>query len=59
MESHWRPFESCEVCHIYSKAKKSPLMTYLLGRVEEINQRLGFLYVPERHEAEHNWIVVK
>ena len=42
-----------------AKLKKSGLITYLLGRVEEINQGLGFLSPLERQHAENKLILVK
>ena len=41
------------------KAKKSGLATYLLGRIEETSQGLGFLSPPERQHAENKLILVK
>jgi len=42
-----------------TKMKKSGLITYLLGRVEEITQGLGFLSPLERQQAENKLILVK
>jgi hypothetical protein len=42
-----------------TKMKKSELITYLLGRVEEISQGLGFLSPLERQQAENKLILVK
>ena len=41
------------------KVKKSGLTTYLLGRIEESSQGLGFLSPPERQHAENKLILVK
>ena len=41
------------------KAKKSGLTTYLLGRIEETTQGLGFLSPLERQHAENRLILVK